>query len=165
MTSPSLETKSTGRRSKQPVASAPSQFGDRLRRWRSDRGVTLRDVSEASGISIAYLSDLERGKLANPTLDTLTALAGALGVSLNELLGLEVDEPAVPRLPVALEEFRASAAFQEGVAAQAARWKMSPADVERGWLDSLASIRIGRRAPRAAGDYLFIFEAARRVLE
>ncbi len=127
--------------------------------------MTLRDVSEASGISIAYLSDLERGKLVNPTLDTLTALAGALGVSINELLGIEPEQTVAPRLSAALEEFRSSPAFQEVVASEAARWKVPAEEVERGWLDSLAAIRIGRRAPRSASDYLFIFEAARRVLE
>jgi transcriptional regulator with XRE-family HTH domain len=127
--------------------------------------VTLRDVSESSGISIAYLSDLERGKLANPTLDTLTALAGALGVSLNELLGLEVEPSSDRRLPPALEEFSSSTPFLDAVATEAARWKMSPDEVERGWLDTLSAVRVGRRAPRTAGDYLFIFEAARRVLE
>jgi transcriptional regulator with XRE-family HTH domain len=125
----------------------------------------LRDVSEASGISIAYLSDLERGKLANPTLDTLTALAAALGVSLNELLGIEKDQAPEPRLPSALGEFRSTAAFHEAVISEAARWKMTKEEVERGWLDSLAAIRVGRRAPRTASDYLFIFEAVRRVLE
>lgn len=162
MTISSPETK---KGSRQGAADTPSQFGDRLRRWRSDRGVTLRDVSEASGISIAYLSDLERGKLANPTLDTLTALAGALGVSLNELLGIEGGQTAEPRLPPALEEFRSTSTFQEVIASESARWKMPPEEVERGWLESLSGIRIGRRAPRSASDYLFIFEAARRVLE
>ena len=165
MTIPSPGTKKGGSRSANSNTDTPSQFGDRLRRWRSGRGVTLRDVSEASGISIAYLSDLERGKLANPTLDTLTALAAALRVSLNDLLGIETDKALEPRLPSALEEFRSSAAFHDAVASEAARWKMGREEVERGWLDSLAAIRIGRRAPRTASDYLFIFEAARRVLE
>jgi len=144
---------------------APAVFGERLRRWRTERGVTLRDVSEASGISIAYLSDLERGKLANPTLDTLTALARALGVSLNELLGLDSEPATEPPLPEPLAEFRSSPQFREAVASEANRWRMTPQEVERGWLDSLAAVRVGRRAPRTAGDYLFIFEAARRVLE
>lgn len=166
MTIPSSATNRSGSR---PAASskadAPSQFGDRLRRWRSGRGVTLREVSEASGVSIAYLSDLERGKLANPTLDTLTALASALGVPLNELLGIETDQTTELRLPAALEEFSSSPAFHSVIRSEAARWKMSPEEVERGWLESLAAIRIGRRAPRTAADYLFIFEAARRVLD
>ncbi|HLX89898.1 MAG TPA: helix-turn-helix transcriptional regulator [Acidimicrobiales bacterium] len=165
MAIPSPGTKKGSKAGGSPVADTPSQFGDRLRRWRSDRGVTLRDVSEVSGISIAYLSDLERGKLANPTLDTLTALAAALGVSLNELLGIEAEQPGEPRLPAALQEFRSSIAFRDAVTNEAARWKMSPEEVERGWIESLSAIRIGRRAPRSASDYLFIFEAARRVLE
>lgn len=140
-------------------------FGRRLRHWRTERGVTLRDVSDSSGISIAYLSDLERGKLVNPTLDTLTALADALSVSLNELLGIEDEKSAQPSVPSALENFRQSQSFQEAVAAEASRWRMPQQDVEHGWLVSLAGIRIGRRAPRTTSDYQFIFEAARRVLE
>ena len=136
-----------------------------MRRWRTERGVTLRDVSESSGISIAYLSDLERGKLVNPTLDTLTALAGALSVSLNELLGLEDEQAGRPPRPKPLEEFAQLTSFKEAVTAEAARWRMPEEDVERGWLESLASIRVGRRSPRTASDYQFIFEAARRVLE
>src|SRR5262249_17488481 len=105
------------------------------------------------------------GKLANPTLDTLTALAAALGVSLNELLGIDTDQAVEPRLPSALEEFRSSAAFQEAIANEATRWKMSLEEVERGWLDSLAAIRIGRRAPRPSGASRFIFGAAGRAVE
>ena len=144
---------------------AANDFGQRLRRWRTERGVTLRDVSESSGISIAYLSDLERGKLVNPTLDTLTALAVALNVSLNELLGLEDEQAGRPPMPKSLQEFAKLAAFKEAIATEAARWRMPEADVEQGWLTSLAAIRVGKRAPRTASDYQFIFEAARRVLE
>lgn len=162
----SLRANKSGSRSRtRPTGGTSGHFGERLRRWRSDRGVTLRDVSESSGISIAYLSDLERGKLANPTLDTLTALAAALGVSLNELLGVEEEPAGSPPLPSALEEFRLSPVFREVVDTEAARWRMEAKDVERGWIDSLSGVRIGRRAPRTVSDYLFIFEAVRRVLE
>jgi transcriptional regulator with XRE-family HTH domain len=165
-TIPSPQTKRGSSRRSEPADSDTSgDFGHRLRKWRTDRSLTLRDVSEASGISIAYLSDLERGKLANPTLDTLTGLASALGVSLNLLLGIEDEQSPAPRLPSPLEEFRALDAFRAAVAAEASRWHVSESDVEQSWIDSLASIRVARRAPRTASDYLFIFEAARRVLE
>lgn len=144
---------------------AVNAFGRRLRGWREEQGLTLRHVSEASGISIAYLSDLERGKLINPTLDTLTALARALGVSLNKLLGLEPTEAVDDRYPAALEELRQVPAFRDAVTSAAARWRQPIEEVEDAWLRSLAGIRLGRRAPRTASDYLFVFEAARRVLE
>jgi transcriptional regulator with XRE-family HTH domain len=111
------------------------------------------------------LSDLERGKLVNPTLDTLTALAGALSVSLNELLGIEDEQAGRPPPPKPLEEFSQLASFKDAIATEAARWRMPEADVAQGWLTSLAAIRVGRRSPRTASDYQFIFEAARRVLE
>jgi XRE family transcriptional regulator of biofilm formation len=157
--------KSSGKADKAPQGEAASAFGQRLRSWRTDRDLTLRHISETSGISIAYLSDLERGKLINPTLDTLTALAGALAVSLNELLGLENEETPTPKLSAPLEEFRQSDAFRDAVAAEATRWRAEEEDIEQGWIDSLSAIRVARRSPKTASDFQFIFEAARRVLE
>ena len=160
-----MTKRTSGRPRKEPPAEAASEFGQRLRSWRTERDLTLRHVSEVSGISIAYLSDLERGKLINPTLDTLTALAGALAVSLNELLGLENEEAPTPKLSAHLEEFRQSDAFRDAVAAEATRWRAQESDIEQGWIDSLSAIRVARRSPKTASDYQFIFEAARRVLE
>lgn len=41
-------------------------FGDRMRKLRSERGVTLKDMAEALGVSSAYLSALEHGKRGRP---------------------------------------------------------------------------------------------------
>jgi transcriptional regulator with XRE-family HTH domain len=154
----------TGSVEEAPRAAALS-FGQRLRRWRNEQGLTLREVSERSGISVTYLSDLERGKLVNPTLETLTALAAALEVSLNELLGVDERANREPRLPRALEEFRASPSFQAAVQELAVRSRTDAGEVEQDWLRSLSGIRVGKRIPRSASDYLFIFEAIRRVLD
>src|SRR2546423_15256362 len=82
-------------------------FGARLRKARMAQGLTLRDLSNESKVSIAYLSDLERGVLGNPTLDTLRAIASALNVSLNELLGVDERGGRQARYPKALEAVRA----------------------------------------------------------
>ena len=52
---------------KQPrkVQAAAEAFGARLKSARNAEGLTLREVSERSGLSITYLSDLERGELQN----------------------------------------------------------------------------------------------------
>ena len=55
-----------------------------VRRLRLARGLSLRDLAEATGSSKALLSQLERG-LANPTLNVLLRVADALGVTLQEL--------------------------------------------------------------------------------
>lgn len=41
-------------------------FGDRMRKLRSERGVTLKKMAEALGVSSAYLSALEHGKRGRP---------------------------------------------------------------------------------------------------
>ena len=41
-------------------------FGDRMRKLRIERGVTLKDMAEAIGVSSAYLSALEHGKRGRP---------------------------------------------------------------------------------------------------
>jgi transcriptional regulator with XRE-family HTH domain len=41
-------------------------FGDRMRRLRAARGVTLKEMAEAIGVSSAYLSALEHGRRGRP---------------------------------------------------------------------------------------------------
>ena len=59
--------------------------GARLRTLRQERGTTLTDVSEETGISVSTLSRLESGA-RKPTLELLLPLAGAYGVTLDELV-------------------------------------------------------------------------------
>jgi transcriptional regulator with XRE-family HTH domain len=61
-------------------------------------GLSLRDLSARTGVSNAYLSQLERGR-HEPSLGVLRAVAGALDVPLGALLfdaGLIEDEAAGP---------------------------------------------------------------------
>lgn len=62
-----------------------------LRAERVRQGLSLTDVSERTGIDRATLSKLETGKVPNPTVGTLRALARALN---KRLLWSLVDEPA-----------------------------------------------------------------------
>jgi transcriptional regulator with XRE-family HTH domain len=60
--------------------------GPRLRAVRQRRGVTLADLSAATGISVSTLSRLESGQ-RRPNLELLLPLARAHGVPLDELVG------------------------------------------------------------------------------
>ena len=56
---------------------------------RQGLGLTLEQVSRASGLSKSFLSQIESGS-ANPTLDSVSLLAASLQCSLPELLGAVV---------------------------------------------------------------------------
>lgn len=60
-------------------------LGASLRRRRQSRGLSLEALAEASGVSAAMLSEVERG-LKNPTVKLAYQIARALGCSLTELL-------------------------------------------------------------------------------
>lgn len=59
--------------------------GSNLARIRKERGLTQEQLSELSGLSQQYLSDLERGK-RNPTIVTIYELSLALRVSHVDLI-------------------------------------------------------------------------------
>lgn len=57
-----------------------------LRRRREAQGRTLRDVGTAARVSIAYLSEVERGR-KEASSEVLVAVCGALGMRLVDLIG------------------------------------------------------------------------------
>lgn len=78
--------------------------GSRIRRRRRDRGLTLAQVAEATGLNVGYLSQVENDK-ASPSLETLAALAEALDVPIAWFL---LDQSAAPRVVRADERPRRS---------------------------------------------------------
>ncbi|MBB5077935.1 helix-turn-helix domain-containing protein [Nonomuraea endophytica] len=72
-----------------------AQVGPRLKRLRTQRGVTLSALAEATGISKSTLSRLESGQ-RRPSLELLLPIAQAHQVPLDELVGApEVGDPRV----------------------------------------------------------------------
>lgn len=59
----------------------PSPFGARLRRHRSDAGMTREELASRSGVSVRALGDLERGRSRVPQRRTVEALVSALGLT------------------------------------------------------------------------------------
>jgi transcriptional regulator with XRE-family HTH domain len=58
-------------------------FGEVLRAIRECAGLSIRDLSRATGIAAGQLSQLETGVKRDPTFATARKIAGALGVSLD----------------------------------------------------------------------------------
>lgn len=61
-------------------------LGLKLKETRKGLGFTLRKVEELSGISNAYLSQLENDKIKNPSANILSKLSEIYNISLKSLL-------------------------------------------------------------------------------
>lgn len=71
-------------------------LGARLARLRRARSLTLREVEAGSGLTLGFLSQLERGQ-TNISVGNLKRLADFYGVSLRELFDDGADGPYVTR--------------------------------------------------------------------
>jgi DNA-binding XRE family transcriptional regulator len=75
------------------AARARFKLGARLLQQRLAADMTQKQLASASGVAQADISRIERGQ-ANPTADTLAALVGPLGASLDLVPAGEVSELA-----------------------------------------------------------------------
>ena len=64
--------------------SATGAVGPRLRQLREQKAMSARQVADAAGVSAAYLSRLENGRVS-PTVATLARLVGAMGETMATL--------------------------------------------------------------------------------
>ena len=69
-------------------------MGETLRELRMHAGMTLREVSLTSMVSLGYLSEIERGH-KEASSEVLFSVVAALGVSLSDLLSMVSDKVAV----------------------------------------------------------------------
>jgi Helix-turn-helix. len=60
-------------------------LGSSLRSFRADKGITLRELAEASRVSPGYLSELERGR-KEVSSELLASVCHALGASVADVL-------------------------------------------------------------------------------
>ncbi len=66
-----------------PLDRLRSSLGRQIRLARTERGWTLRRLSESSGVSVSQLSSIERGTHL-PSVESLTSIAQALGTAPSE---------------------------------------------------------------------------------
>lgn len=61
-------------------------FGEHLRNVRKEKGLSIRELARRSGVSNAYISQLENDKTKNPTYEIIGKLAKGLGIATTELV-------------------------------------------------------------------------------
>lgn len=63
-------------------------LGKRLQAARQAAGLTQQQLCQRANLSFSTLTKIERGAIRAPSIFTIQAIAGALGMSLDELVGL-----------------------------------------------------------------------------
>ncbi len=70
-------------------------LGIKLKQLRNDKSMSLKELAEQTGLSISYLSEIEKGK-KYPKPEKIMTLARTLGTTFDELVTLKVDESLDP---------------------------------------------------------------------
>jgi transcriptional regulator with XRE-family HTH domain len=76
-------------------------IGRRIQQLRLESRITQRELGEATGLAVSYLSRVENGRLT-PTVPTLTKIVGALSVTLAALFDATATLEAKDACPVSL---------------------------------------------------------------
>lgn len=125
------------------------RLGENIRYRRQGKNWSLADMAEGSGVSKAYISDLENGSGGKPNIQYLYRVATALGTTLDALVNqsLRVSHKKSSRstssnepLPPGLEEF----AKKEG---------LEPEQIEM-----LAKLNFRGNRPRDADAWKLVYD-------
>ena len=60
-------------------------FDNKLKYYRKKQKLTLKELSEITGISVGYLSHLENGSRTNPSMKTMYKISQAVQASIEEV--------------------------------------------------------------------------------
>lgn len=83
-------------------------LGKRLQTVRRERGFTQQTLCQAANLSYSTLAKIERGAIKSPSIFTVVSIAQAMGVTLDELLGLV--GPGAPA-PAAAKKTKSGVSF------------------------------------------------------
>ncbi|MCB2160672.1 helix-turn-helix domain-containing protein [bacterium] len=128
------------------------QLGDRIRELRDQKGETLKDISKNTGISISYLSDLERN-ITRPSLQTLESLASHFDYSLIDLLkGVEfAGEQTNKALPPGLSELLNDDEFKD--------------EITDDWVQLLQKIELRGKRPTTKREWTTLYLNLKQILD
>jgi transcriptional regulator with XRE-family HTH domain len=120
-------------------------IGQRIKRYRVEKEMSLSQLAAAARLSKSYLSELEsgNGSTQRPSADVLYRIGNALGVAMSDLLDRPVIIEPKRERPPSLLQFAKQAGLPE-------------ADVEM-----LAGIEFRGEQPRTPERWSFIYQAIR----
>ncbi|MEN9895495.1 MAG: hypothetical protein RIR97_1347 [Pseudomonadota bacterium] len=90
-----------------------NDFGEKLRRRRTEKGLTLDRLAVIVGSTKAYIWQLENKKPAKPSGELLIKIAKALDISAEFLIDDSLDEPSDVQVLIALARQRVSSGLSQ----------------------------------------------------
>ena len=125
-------------------------IGERIRERRRELGWTLKRLADETGLSLPYLSDVERGR-TQPSVKTLTRIAAGLGLNVTDLMAgvAEYGEASDDALPAGLRELKEDPEWGPRLNDQ--------------WLQTLQRVNYKGRRPASKQDWLYVFMSLRSV--
>ena len=108
-----------------------SHLGNTLRQRRSELGLSLSQLAEATGLHKSFLSRLESGIVRQPSADSLQRVAAALELPDTTVFGL-LDDRARDQLPPLQPYLRAKYDLPDAVIADIAGYLARYGDVSSG---------------------------------
>ena len=125
-------------------------IGERVKAVRERLGLSQRDAASRAGLRYQYLSNLENGRIENPSLDTLVRLAEGYGIGVDALIGhgARLDPEHIPQ---GLRELQ-----------QDPDWGNELNDA---WIETLMGIRHEGCGLETKQDFLEAFLTLRRIFE
>ncbi len=122
-----------------------TDIGRKVQALRRSRDITLPQLARNAEVSKGYLYQLEEGQTGNPSIDVLYKLAGALELTVADLLGEAKTNRKLPdQVPNSLNDF----------IRQKKREKDPLSEPE---VQMLAGIELRGRRPSTAKDWEYIF--------
>jgi transcriptional regulator with XRE-family HTH domain len=127
------------------------QLGQTIRSLRTGKGWSLAQLAEKSGVSKAYLSDLENGSAGKPNIQYVYSVATALAVTLDDLLG--ESKPKAHR-----REKRHEKELPSGLLELRDEMELTDEDIEM-----LAYVNFRGHRPRDKDGWRFLLQTLRMV--
>jgi len=127
-------------------------LGQRIRELRKRMGETLKETSAGTGLSVSYLSDIERSR-TNPSLQTLEILASHFNITVADLLfGVDfAGERTKNSLPPGLTELLNDKEYRD--------------EIDDAWIDLLAKINLRGKRPQTKRQWMELYLSLKRILE
>lgn len=116
------------------------ELNKRLRLLRKQRKLTLENLQESTGLSLPFLSEIERGN-SKPSIESLQKIADAYEMSLTELIGdssLSQNDDLVP---------------------QSLKDAIDSGEIDKNWLSTLKSIEYRGKQPQTVEGWIRLYNA------